>query len=175
MTDAPGEAGTRRRMPPRTHSNFATRTARDDTERLGRRGSVLPSPSPNEETPLLPIAGTAHQSAPENHDSAQERDHGIDSMREWFSRALHSLRSERSETADQESKRPPDPVKPRPGAFPRPVGGTAKLGTFAGVFVPTTLNVLSILMFLRFGFILGQAGVLGMLGKFVTFTTRAKY
>ncbi|KAK6334718.1 hypothetical protein TWF718_010165 [Orbilia javanica] len=38
-----------------------------------------------------------------------------------------------------------------------------KLGTFNGVFVPTTLNVLSILMFLRFGFILGQSGVLGMM------------
>lgn len=40
---------------------------------------------------------------------------------------------------------------------------TNKLGTFEGVFIPTTLNVLSILMFLRFGFILGQTGILGML------------
>lgn len=40
-----------------------------------------------------------------------------------------------------------------------------KLGTFSGVFVPTTLNVLSILMFLRFGFILGQGGILGTMGK----------
>ncbi len=40
---------------------------------------------------------------------------------------------------------------------------SSKLGTFTGVFVPTTLNVLSILMFLRFGFILGQAGILGSL------------
>lgn len=40
-----------------------------------------------------------------------------------------------------------------------------KLGTLSGVFVPTTLNVLSILMFLRFGFVLGQAGVLGMMGE----------
>jgi potassium/chloride transporter 9 len=40
-----------------------------------------------------------------------------------------------------------------------------KLGTFSGVFVPTTLNVLSILMFIRFGFILGQGGVLGILGE----------
>lgn len=36
-----------------------------------------------------------------------------------------------------------------------------KLGTFGGVFVPTALNVLSILMFLRFGFIIGQMGILG--------------
>lgn len=40
-----------------------------------------------------------------------------------------------------------------------------KLGTLSGVFVPTTLNVLSILMFLRFGFVLGQSGVLGMMGE----------
>lgn len=43
-------------------------------------------------------------------------------------------------------------------------GTSEKLGTFSGVFVPTTLNVLSILMFIRFGFILGQGGVLGMMG-----------
>lgn len=36
-----------------------------------------------------------------------------------------------------------------------------KLGTFDGVFLPTSLNVLSILMFLRFGFIVGQMGILG--------------
>lgn len=35
-----------------------------------------------------------------------------------------------------------------------------KLGTYNGVFVPTALNVLSILMFLRFGFILGQLGII---------------
>lgn len=36
-----------------------------------------------------------------------------------------------------------------------------KLDTYEGVFIPTTLNVLSILIYLRFGFIVGQAGVLG--------------
>ena len=40
-------------------------------------------------------------------------------------------------------------------------GEQSKLGTFDGVFMPTALNVLSILMFLRFGFIIGQMGVLG--------------
>lgn len=38
-----------------------------------------------------------------------------------------------------------------------------KLATFEGVFLPTTLNVLSILMFLRFGFIVGQMGIMGAL------------
>lgn len=57
------------------------------------------------------------------------------------------------------------PTQPKVGSLPRPVGGTDKLGTFSGVFVPTTLNVLSILMFLRFGFILGQSGVVGMMGE----------
>ena len=71
------------------------------------------------------------------------------------------------QTAQNGQKKPNhDAGRPRPGALPRPVGGTDKLGTFAGVFVPTSLNVLSILMFLRFGFILGQTGLLGMLGMF---------
>lgn len=39
-----------------------------------------------------------------------------------------------------------------------------KLGTYDGVFIPTSLNVLSILMFLRFGFILGQLGTLCTIG-----------
>jgi potassium/chloride transporter 9 len=53
---------------------------------------------------------------------------------------------------------------PKPGLGPRPIGGDEKLGMFSGVYVPTCLNVLSILMFLRFGFILGQGGFLGIMG-----------
>ncbi|KAH3672061.1 hypothetical protein WICMUC_004462 [Wickerhamomyces mucosus] len=45
--------------------------------------------------------------------------------------------------------------------------GANKLGTFDGVFIPTALNVLSILMFLRFGFIIGQLGILGSLGVLI--------
>lgn len=33
-------------------------------------------------------------------------------------------------------------TKPKVGSLPRPIGGSAKLGTFDGVFVPTSLNVL---------------------------------
>lgn len=45
----------------------------------------------------------------------------------------------------------------KPGLVPRPVGGDEKLGMFSGVYVPTCLNVLSVLMFLRFSFILGRS------------------
>lgn len=41
---------------------------------------------------------------------------------------------------------------------------TTKLGTTSGVYVPVVLNILSILMFLRFGSILGNIGLLGFLG-----------
>ncbi|KAL5003864.1 amino acid permease-domain-containing protein [Aspergillus recurvatus] len=54
--------------------------------------------------------------------------------------------------------------KGRNGERYRTSDASEKFSTFSGVFVPTSLNVLSILMFLRFGFILGQAGLLGMLG-----------
>jgi len=40
-----------------------------------------------------------------------------------------------------------------------------KLGVVSGVYIPVCLNILSILMFLRFGLILAQVGLLGMLGK----------
>lgn len=56
------------------------------------------------------------------------------------------------------------PRAPPEAAVPKPRKNAAsknKLGTFEGVFLPTSLNVLLILMFLRFGFIIGQMGILG--------------
>lgn len=41
-----------------------------------------------------------------------------------------------------------------------------KLGTISGVYVPVFLSIMSILMFLRFGVILGQIGFIGILGKY---------
>ncbi|OTB07755.1 hypothetical protein M426DRAFT_317648 [Hypoxylon sp. CI-4A] len=42
-----------------------------------------------------------------------------------------------------------------------------KLGLVVGVFVPVVLNIISILMFLRFGSIMGRIGLLGMLGLLI--------
>lgn len=39
-----------------------------------------------------------------------------------------------------------------------------KLGVVSGVYVPVCFGILSVLMFLRFGLILGQVGLLGILG-----------
>ncbi len=39
----------------------------------------------------------------------------------------------------------------------------AGLGTFLGVFTPTVLTILGVIMYLRFGWVLGQAGLVGTL------------
>ncbi|MBN2580560.1 MAG: amino acid permease [Pirellulales bacterium] len=39
-----------------------------------------------------------------------------------------------------------------------------KFGTFGGVFTPCTLTILGVIMFLRFGYVVGQAGVWATLG-----------
>lgn len=54
-------------------------------------------------------------------------------------------------------------LQARSKGSPKTKSKARKLETFEGVFLPTALNVLSILMFLRFGFIIGQMGILGTL------------
>ncbi|KAG6175174.1 hypothetical protein E4U51_006007 [Claviceps purpurea] len=54
----------------------------------------------------------------------------------------------------------------RPGAMD--AKKSSKLGLVSGVYVPVCLNIMSILMFLRFGLILGQVGFLGIVGLLVT-------
>ncbi|TVR17728.1 MAG: Na-K-Cl cotransporter [Balneolaceae bacterium] len=43
-------------------------------------------------------------------------------------------------------------------------GGRKKYGTFAGVFVPTLLTILGVILFLRQGWVIGNAGLLGGIG-----------
>ncbi|QDT03164.1 Amino acid permease [Rubripirellula lacrimiformis] len=40
------------------------------------------------------------------------------------------------------------------------VSGPAKFGTFGGVFTPCTLTILGVIMFLRFGQVVGQSGII---------------
>lgn len=42
-----------------------------------------------------------------------------------------------------------------------------KLGTWDGVFIPVSLSILGVILFLRFGFVLGQTGLLGALALLV--------
>jgi potassium/chloride transporter 9 len=161
---------------PRKRPNFSTRTAVEDGSRL----APTDSPVASESSPLIPRDQSTHSRA--SHSSShsygsttgffgrlfgtgskkdtggqetngQHDPHGVTIIRR-ASLSTHNARS--LDALDRKEKNGP------PGASD---DASEKLGTFSGVFVPTTLNVLSILMFLRFGFILGQSGVFGMLGK----------
>ena len=41
----------------------------------------------------------------------------------------------------------------------QPTTGRGTLGTFAGVFTPSILTILGIILFLRLGFVVGNAGL----------------
>ncbi len=45
----------------------------------------------------------------------------------------------------------------------RPQNATKGLGTFGGVFTPSILTILGVIMYLRFGWVVGQAGLAGSL------------
>lgn len=165
-------------LPLRTHShsNFATRTATDDAAQLDRRQSLASSPhddlspppaspaqtdeagEPNPEPPFLPVIGTGLRSPYPSERISRSPQHGrAGQVPSALQPHVHAQPKRSSQGAGR--SRPID-------SNPRAAAGPGKLGTFAGVFVPTSLNVLSILMFLRFGFILGQSGVVGMMGEF---------
>ena len=57
-------------------------------------------------------------------------------------------------------------ANPKSTELPRK--GGEKLGAVSGVYIPVCLSILSILMFLRFGMILGQIGLLGILGMSIS-------
>lgn len=176
-----------RRALQRSKSNFVTRTASDTAAQLDRRFSTMdpqqqpesPQQSGFSANPYEP-RDSASKPIPHRHEftrkllgSRNDSNDDPGPVRRSSSskgKTGHGALGDTSLTASMhkhaKKQSQGDPaLTPRMGSLPRPVGGHEKLGTFSGVFVPTTLNVLSILMFLRFGFILGQSGVLGMMGK----------
>lgn len=160
--------------PFRPHPNFRSRSATDDVgELMGEEHDESPGgtkgPLPN---PYEPATNATTPPAHEHNlttrlfgiSSKRKSYGGIDARKSPSSGQRHgyfdtlggdSLTGQMHAHAENKKADGASPV-PKPGLGPRPIGGVEKLGLFSGVYVPTVLNVLSILMFLRFGFILGQ-------------------
>ncbi|KAG7665728.1 uncharacterized protein J8A68_000748 [[Candida] subhashii] len=103
--------------------------------------SVVPSRYPTESSQLLP-----KQNKQQHNISPRLRNSYYSSSATPSPRLNHNNPSNNKSANEKSIKKEHD---------------KGKLGTFEGVFLPTSLNVLSILMFLRFGFIIGQMGILG--------------
>ena len=159
----------------RQHANFQARTATDDHGELNRRSTLIQGEQPTNSTlygteepedSQNPYEPATNSSAPQprlhsftrrflkipisDNDSSKLRGRST-------SRRRHDARTVQMNNEAESKRANGDPVAPKAGLGPRPIGGSEKLGMFSGVYVPTCLNVLSILMFLRFGFILGNS------------------
>lgn len=152
---------------------FQTRTAADIAHELDRRNSIFPTDggdAQNEGTTGAAVAAPWHSKlirriSKRDHDDVEAQE-TTPLLRERRPSGRRASKAGFAATGDMHGANgagdTPD-KKTKPGSLPRPVGGHEKLSTFSGVFVPTCLNVLSILMFLRFGLIIGQAGLVGMM------------
>lgn len=148
----------------RGRPSFLTRTATDDAGELLRRSSLPPEDTQDHVANASTINhgqnGTVTRGADGN--TSQNRQH--ESPSKGSSPGKHATPRDLEAGLDGKnySTAHSSAIKTS-----NPPPGSEKLNTFSGVFVPTSLNVLSILMFIRFGFILGQTGLLGMLGLLV--------
>ena len=65
-----------------------------------------------------------------------------------------------SSRGPRDSHRPSEPATARPPAAQEVVTGRgAGLGTFGGVFTPSILTILGVIMYLRFGWVVGNVGL----------------
>lgn len=149
----------------RGRPSFLTRTATDDAGELLRRSSIGPElagngnrvPARSSSAPRTK-SSVAYQSLSniDGQTEAQQNENSSPSRKS-------ANRSKERSSPDIEAGLGPRTSDSLAHGSSKASGTDSKLNTFSGVFVPTSLNVLSILMFIRFGFILGQTGLLGML------------
>lgn len=150
--------------PQSRHANFQSRSARDEFGELRRRTSTVMEEEdelahPNNGNPYEPATNDSIPPPREhslssrlgihhNEESANVRRRSVSGKRKGQQIATpQDLLSTAQLNNEAESKRANgEPTVPKAGLGPRPIGGSEKLGIFSGVYVPTVLNVLSILM-----------------------------
>lgn len=132
-SDAMTSGGGSSRMPPRLHSrsNFTTRAAQDDSHQLQRRWSLSQLSAQDESEPLL--AAGARRGRP----ASASREHSpLGSFSALFARGRAFVTSAPASRAASVAPSSGQQRRRRSSGTDAP----AKLGTFAGVFVPTTLE-----------------------------------
>ena len=179
-----------RRPPARGRPTFLARTATDEAAQLLRRTSepsllrlATQAQSQNESTPALGATdrppslrietpGYSQTQSLIDHVADGQADGSQDASRPSTlggygtmqvandSLAAHLHIHDQKDDAQQKAKSEVPPMAIASSS-------SGKLDTISGVFIPVSLNVLSILMFIRFGFILGQSGLIGVLGMLV--------
>lgn len=152
--------------PQSRRANFQSRSARDEFGELSRRTSTVMEeedhsahPGDGNDNPYEPATNDSIPPPREHslsrwlgihHDgeSANVRRRSVSGKRKGQDVATpQDLLSITQLNNEAESKKANgEPTVPKAGLGPRPVGGSEKLGIFSGVYVPTVLNVLSILM-----------------------------
>lgn len=147
----------------RGRPSFLTRAATDNAGELQRRSSLPPAFGDHS------LLQDSSNKATQNETRTQSTSENAGLLTSSSPRRRYGTQQNRN---DNDVDDPENGKLDNKGSSEKPVKSessqpSGKLGTFSGVFVPTSLNVLSILMFIRFGFILGQTGLLGMLGLLV--------
>ena len=140
----------------RGRPSFLARTATDDAGELLRRSSLPPDLRSSLANYLIAEGNEPSSDIP-NADGVTDVK-GVP-VRNGSATKSKPVKQPDLEAGPTRGEKPATSISTKQHTLP-----SSKMNTFSGVFVPTSLNVLSILMFIRFGFVLGQTGLLGMLG-----------
>jgi hypothetical protein len=126
-----------------------------------KAADFLPSPFP-----LIPLDENTQLLGSANRPGSSYYTGSLQKSKSDYSDPVSPFITSGNEEPSHQHNHKPDPVFPT-RLNPVLPEESSKLGVVSGVFVPCVLSIWGIILFLRFGFIIGQTGVIGTLGMFI--------